>query len=190
MLKEKYQKEVIPEMKKKFGYKSIFAVPRIEKVAINLGIGKILNNTDPSAREKVIEDISSDLALIAGQKPVLVKSKKAIAAFKIRKGSPVGLKVILRKSRMFDFLDRLVNIVIPRMRDFQGIEEKSIDKDGNLTIGIREHIIFPEIQPEKAKNIFGLEITIVTDTKNREETVEFFKLLGFPLSFKRKKNKN
>lgn len=186
MLKEKYYKEVIPKMKEKFNYKNDLAVPKIEKVVVNTGIGKILNNTDPSQREKVIEEIASDLAQITGQKPILTKSKKAISAFKIRKGTIIGEKVTLRRQRMYDFLDRLVNIVIPRMRDFQGISESSIDKDGNLTIGIREHIIFPEIQPEKTKRIFGLEITVVTNAKTREEAIELFYLLGFPLALKRK----
>jgi large subunit ribosomal protein L5 len=182
MLKEDYQKKVIPEMKKEFGYKNDLAVPRIEKVVINTGIGRILLNTDPSQREKTIEEISSDLALITGQKPLVTKSKKSISAFKLRKGMPVGLKVTLRRSRMFDFLDRLINIVIPRMRDFQGISRKSIDKNGNLTLGIKEHIIFPEIQPEKSKRIFGLEITIVTSAKTKEEAIRLFELIGFPLA--------
>jgi len=182
MLKEDYQKKVIPEMKKEFGYKNDLAVPKIEKVVVNTGIGRILLNTDPSQREKTIEEISSDLALITGQKPLITKSKKSISAFKLRKGMPVGLKVTLRRSRMFDFLDRLINIVIPRMRDFQGIPRKSIDKNGNLTLGIKEHIIFPEIQPEKSKRIFGLEITIVTSAKTREEAIRLFELIGFPLA--------
>jgi large subunit ribosomal protein L5 len=187
MLEEKRKKEVIPEMKKIFNYKNDLAVPSIEKVVINLGIGKILNSTDPANRGKVIENISSEIALISGQKPIIAKSKKAVAGFKIRKNSPVGLKVTLRRKRMYDFLDRLINIVIPRMRDFQGIKEKSIDKSGNLTIGIREYIIFPEIQPEKAKNIFGLEVTIITNAKTRKEAVELFRLLGFPLALKKQK---
>lgn len=182
MLKEKYQKEVIPKMKEKFGYKNELAVPKIEKVVVNTGIGKILNNTDPSQREKVVQEIASDLAQITGQKPIVTKSKKSISAFKIRQGSIVGLKVTLRRQRMYDFLERLINIVIPRMRDFQGIPLKSIDKNGNLTIGIKEHIIFPEIQPEKTKRIFGLEITIVTNAKNKEEAIELFSLLNFPLA--------
>lgn len=185
MLEEKRKKEVIPEMKKIFNYKNDLAVPQIEKVVINLGIGKILSSNDPANRDKIIENISSEVALISGQKPILTKSKKAVAGFKIRKNSPVGLKVTLRKKRMYDFLDRLINIVIPRMRDFQGIKEKSIDRNGNLTIGIREHIIFPEIQPEKAKNIFGLEVTIITNAKTRKEAIELFRLLGFPLVLKK-----
>jgi large subunit ribosomal protein L5 len=184
MLKEKYEKEVIPEMKKKFGYKNSLAVPKIEKANINVGIGKILNSADPSNREAVIKNISSEIALICSQKPLLTKSKKAIAGFKIRKGSSSGLKVTLRKKRMYDFLDRLINIAIPRMRDFQGIKNSSIDKNGNLTIGVKEHIIFPEIQPEKSKGIFGLEITVVSNAQKRKETVELFRLLGFPIKKK------
>ncbi|MDD5552000.1 MAG: 50S ribosomal protein L5 [Candidatus Pacebacteria bacterium] len=182
MLKENYKKKVIPEMKKDFGYKNDLSIPRIEKVIINTGIGKILSNIDPSNRNKVIENIVSEMSLIAGQKPILTESKKAVAGFKTREGSPVGLKVTLRGERMIDFLDRLFNIVIPRMRDFRGIKEKSIDEGGNLTIGIKEHIIFPEIAPEKAKNIFGLEVTIVINAKKRKEAVNLFKLLEIPLA--------
>lgn len=187
MLKEKYKKKAIPEMKKDFGYKNDLAIPRIEKVIINTGIGKILSNIDPSNRNKVIENIISEMSLIAGQKPILTESKKAVAGFKTRKGSPVGLKVTLRGERMIDFLDRLFNIVIPRMRDFRGIKEKSIDEGGNLTIGIKEHIIFPEIAPEKAKNIFGLEVTIVTNAKKRKEAINLFKFLEVPLALEEKK---
>lgn len=181
MLKEKYKKEVIPKMKKLFGYKSDMAVPKIEKVVLNTGIGKILNGTDPSKKEALIKSISQDLALISGQKPILTTAKKAVAGFKIRKGSPVGFKITLRKNRAFEFLARLINFALPRSRDFRGILQKSIDKNGNLTIGIREHITFPEIEPEKSKVIFGLEITVVTNAKTREEAVELFRLLGFPI---------
>lgn len=181
MLKEKYEKEVVITMKEKFGYKKNLAVPKIEKVVLNVGIGKILNNTDPSNKEKIIENISSEIALICGQKPILTKNKKAIAGFKIRKGSPAGLKVTLRKKRMYDFIERLINIAIPRMRDFQGIKERAVDNSGNLTIGIKEHIIFPEIQPEKTKNIFGIEISVISSAKKREEAIELFRLLGFPI---------
>lgn len=180
-LKEKYEKEVVPKMKEKFGYKSVMAVPRITKVVVNVGVGKILESADPSKRENLLENISSDLALICSQKPIVTKAKKAISAFKTRKGSPVGLKVTLRRQRMYDFLERLLNFALPRSRDFQGISQNCIDKGGNLTIGIKEHIVFPEIKPEKTKIIFGLEITVVTNAKTREEAVEFFKLLGFPL---------
>lgn len=181
MLKERYKKEVILKMRKKFNYKNDLAVPKIEKVIVNAGIGKILGGIDPSKKKLMTEGISSDLALICGQRPILTKAKKAISGFKIRKGSSVGLKVTLRKNRMYDFLARLINLALPRSRDFQGIPEKSIGKEGNLTIGIKEHIVFPEIQPEKAKTIFGLEITVVTNAKSKKEAVELFKLMGFPI---------
>jgi large subunit ribosomal protein L5 len=180
-LKEKYQKEVISLMMQKFGYKSIMAVPKIKKVVINIGIGKILENAEPKKKESIIKDISSDLALICGQKPVVTQAKRAISGFKLRKGAIVGIKATLRKDRMHDFLGRLINFALPRSRDFKGISQKSIDKKGNLTIGVKEHIVFPEVKPEKAKTIFGLEVTVVTDAKKREEAVELYKLLGFPL---------
>jgi large subunit ribosomal protein L5 len=176
MLKEKYQKEVIPIMKQKFGYKNDLAVAAIEKVVVNIGIG-----SSALKDKKAQELISKDLALIAGQKPSPALAKKAIASFKTRKGMTVGLKVTLRGKRMFDFLSRLINIALPRTRDFRGIDPKSVDQGGNLTIGIKEHIIFPEISQEDIKKIFGLEITIVTNAKKREEALELFKLLGFPI---------
>lgn len=181
MLKEKYKKEVIPKMKKVFGYKSDMAVPKIEKVVLNTGVGKVFGGIDPSKRKTLIESIFQDLALLSGQKPILTSAKKAVAGFKIRKGSPVGLKITLRKNRAFEFLARLINSALPRSRDFRGILQKSIDKSGNLTIGVREHIVFPEIEPEKSKVIFGLEITVVSNAKTREEAVELFRLLGFPI---------
>ena len=175
MLKEKYQKEVVPAMKQKFGYKNDLAVPKIGKVVVNIGTGAY------SKDEKAQEEISRDLALITGQKPVVTLAKKAISAFKIRQGLPVGLKVTLRGRRMYDFVERLINIVLPRTRDFRGLPVKSIDQKGNLNLGIKEHIIFPEISPEDIKKIFGMEITIATNAKNKERALELFKLLGFPI---------
>jgi len=174
-LKDKYIKEVIPAMQEKFGYKNKLAVPKIIKVVVNTGIGKTLKD------EKMQETIVRDLAMITGQKPVFTQAKKAISGFKIRKGMKVGLKVTLRKKRMYDFLDRLIGAAIPRIRDFRGIPEKSIDHSGNLTIGIKEHIVFPEIAHEDVRIIFGLEITIATNAKNKKEAVELFRLLGFPI---------
>lgn len=162
-------------MKEKFGYKSNLAAPEIEKVVINVGVGSVLRD------EQTQKAVAGDLALITGQKAVPTLAKKAISAFKTREGMVVGYKVTLRGKRMYDFLERLVNVVIPRTRDFRGLEQKSIDKSGNLSIGIREHIIFPEISPEEVKRIFGLEITVVTNAKSREEALELFKLLGFPI---------
>lgn len=179
-LKEKYKKNIIFQMKEKFGYKNNMAVPSLKKVVANVGFGKVLQNTEPAQREKLIEETFNDFSLICGQKAVLTKSKKAIAAFKTRKGSPLGGKVILRGEKMYDFLERTINLAIPRGRDFQGLNKNSVDKGGNLTIGIKEHIIFPEIQPEKTKRIFGFEITVVTNAKRKEEALELFKLIGFP----------
>ena len=175
MILEKYKKEVIPTMKEKFGYQNDLAVPRITKVAVNTGIGKALKD------EKMQETISKDLAMITGQKPVSCLAKGAISGFKIRKGMKVGLKTTLRGKKMYEFLDRLVGATIPRIRDFRGLLEKSIDKEGNLTIGIKEHIVFPEIAHEDVRLIFGLEVTVVTNAKDRNEAVELFRLLGFPI---------
>lgn len=176
MLQEKYKKEVIPIMKEKFAYKNNLAVPRITKAIVNIGIG-----SSALKDVKVQETISKDLGLITGQKPVPTLAKKAISGFKTRKGMVVGLKTTLRGKRMFDFLSRLINIALPRTRDFRGLLPKSIDEGGNLTIGIKEHIIFPEISQEDIRKIFGLEITVVSNAKKREEALELFKLLGFPI---------
>jgi len=180
-IKEKYKKEVIPKMKEKFGYKNDFAVPKIEKAVVNVGIGKVLNSIDPSKKKELKKGIFSDISLICGQSPVLTRAIKAIAGFKVRQGSTVGVKATLRRSKMNDFLDRLINVVLPRMRDFQGVPKTSIDDGGNLTVGIKEHIVFPEIQPEKVKKNFSLQVTVVTNAKKKEEAIELFKLLGFPI---------
>ena len=183
-LKEKYQKEVVPEMMKKFGYKNRMAVPKIEKVVLNTGFGKLISGKTSNEQKKIQEAILNDLTLIAGQRAVLTKAKKSIAGFKIRQGMLVGTAVTLRKKRMFDFLNRFIHIIIPRTRDFQGIELKSIDKTGNLTIAVKEHIVFPEIMPEKVRFIFGLEVTVVTTAKSKEQGLELLKLMGFPLKKK------
>jgi large subunit ribosomal protein L5 len=180
-LKEKYQKEVLPLMMEKFGYKNPMAVPKIEKVVINVGFGRMISGKTPEEQKKVYQPILEDLALISGQWPILTRAKKSISGFKIRKGMPVGAKVTLRKQRMYDFLDRLIHIALPRSRDFRGIDPQSVDKEGNLTIGIKEQICFPEILPEKARFIFGFEVTVVSSAKNKKEGLEFFKLLGFPI---------
>jgi large subunit ribosomal protein L5 len=177
MLREKYKKEVIPKMKQKFGYKNDFSVPKIEKVVINVGIGSTVVAKD----EKAQESITKDIILITGQKPLVTLAKKAISAFKVREGMPVGLKVTLRKKRMYDFLFRLINIVLPRTRDFRGLSAKSIDGGGNLNIGIKEHLIFPEISQDDIRRIFGLEITVVTHIKDKEQALELYKLMGFPI---------
>jgi len=173
--KIKYNEEIVSKMKKKFGYRNNLAVPRIEKIIVNSGIGKFQSEQDR------IEEIVKNLQSITGQKPVKTKARKAIAGFKIRENMEVGIKVTLRGKRMWDFMDRLINIALPRTRDFQGISSSSVDENGNLNIGIREHIIFPEIFSEQVKNIFSLQVTIVTAAKNKKESAELFKLLGFPI---------
>jgi len=179
--KEKYQKEVVPQMIERFGYKNQMAVPKIEKVVINTGFGRQVSDKSSEEQKKIQEAILEDLSLISGQRPILKKAKKSISGFKIRKGQVIGAAIILRKKRMFDFLERLIHIVLPRLRDFQGITLDSFDKKGNLTVGIREHIAFPEILPEKTKDIFGLEVTTVTTAKKQEEGIELLRLLGFPI---------
>ena len=180
-LKEKYIKEVVPKMEEKFGYKNNMAVPRIKKVVINVGFGRQMSNKTSEEKKKIYKLILEDLSLITGQRMILRNAKKSIASFKIRQGMPVGGIATLRGRKMYDFIERLINIALPRSRDFKGIDPKSVDGAGNLTIGIKEHIIFPEVSPEKAKQIFGFEITVTTDAKNREEGLELLKLIGFPI---------
>ena len=180
-LQDKYKKEVIPQMKERFGYGNTMAVPKIEKVVINTGFGRLVSGKTSEEQKKIYRPILEDLATICGQCPILTKAKKSIAGFKIREGMPIGAMVTLRRKMMHDFLERLIHIVLPRSRDFRGIDPKSVDKEGNLTVAIKEHISFPEILPERAKTIFGLELTVVTTAKNREEGLELLKLLGFPI---------
>lgn len=173
--KEKYTKKVATQMQDKFGYKSVMAVPRIRKVVVNVGIGKIVKENDK------IEEVVNSLMAITGQKPVKTKAKKAIAGFKSREGMEVGVKVTLRGARMWQFIDKLIMVTLPRTRDFQGIGRKSVDTNGNINIGIREHLIFPEISPERVKYAFGLQVTVSTSAVTQEEGLELFKSLGFPL---------
>ena len=180
-LQEKYNKQVIPAMVKDFGYKSKMAVPKIVKVTINTSFGKSSTTKTGSEREKMVEAISQDIALIGGQRPKLVKAKKSIAGFKLREGLEVGLMVTLRKKRMWDFIERLIYVSLPKSRDFKGIDQKAIDNGGNLNIGFREHVNFAEIFTEKEKTIFGLQITVTTNAKTREEGLKLFQLLGFPI---------
>ena len=175
MIEEKYKKEIIPLMKEKFGYRNDLSVPRIKKVVVNVGVGSVLRD------EGIQQLVAKDLAIITGQKAVATIAKRAISAFKVRQGMVVGYKVTLRGKIMFDFIDRLINVVLPRTRDFRGLESKSVDKSGNLTIGVKEHIIFPEVSQEEIKKIFGLETTINTNAKSKEEALELFRLLGFPI---------
>lgn len=179
---EKYKKEIVKKLKEKFGYKNDLSAPKLEKVVINVGVGKMAQNQN--FKDKILPEIEKDLSLIVAQKPVRTLAKKSIAGFKLREGQIVGLKVTLRRKRMYDFLEKLIKIVLPRVKDFQGIDLKKIDQSGNLTIGIKEHIVFPEIKPESLKVDFGLEISIVSNVKNREEAIEFYKLLGLPLKNK------
>lgn len=180
-LKEKYQKEVIPKMREKFGYQSPMAVPRMEKVVVNTSFGRLISGKSPEEQKKITDGILQDFSALCGQHAILTKARKSISGFKIRKGMPLGAKVTLRGKRMYDFLERLIHIVLPGTRDFRGIDSASLDQQGNLTLGIKEHIFFPEISAERARNIFGLEITMNTTAQTKEEGKELLKLLGFPL---------
>ena len=179
-LEEKYKKEVKPELFKQLKLRSISAAPKISKIVINSGIGRLITS-NPQAEKTVLPQIMEDLALITSQKPAIRKAKKSIASLKVRQGMPVGIMVTLRGKRMYDFLERLINIVLPRVRDFRGIEIEKIDAGGNLTIGLKEHTVFPELDLEKSKIVFGLEITIVPEAKTRDEAIMLYKLMGIPL---------
>lgn len=180
-LQERYNKIVVPEMMKMFGYKSPTAVPKISKLVVNSGFGKTVAGKSAGEREVVEKYISDNLAAIAGQKPSLRKAKKSIAAFKLREGINIGAMITLRGKRMYDFLEKLIYLVLPRKRDFRGLDPKAISRTGELSIGFREHILFPEVKIEKEKGIFGLEVVISTTARNKEEASELFKLLGFPM---------
>lgn len=179
-LEKKYKEEIAPELYKQLKLSSISAAPKIDKVVINSGIGRLITS-NPQAEKTILPQITEDLALISSQKPAIRKAKKSIASLKVREGMPVGLIVTLRGKKMYDFLERLINIALPRLRDFRGIELNKIDTGGNLTIGIKEHSIFPEIDLEKSKFIFGFEITIVSEAKTREEAILLYRLMGIPL---------
>jgi large subunit ribosomal protein L5 len=174
-LKEFYVKNVVPELMKQFNYNSVMEVPRIEKITINMGVGEAI------ADKKVMEFAVGDLTKIAGQKPVVTKARKSIAAFKIRTGYPVGCKVTLRKLRMYEFLDRLVNIALPRVRDFRGLPAKAFDKFGNYNFGIKEQIIFPEIEYDKVDVLRGMNITITTTAKTSNEARALLKAFNLPI---------
>lgn len=173
-LKELYSKEIIPQLMKEFGYKSIMQVPKLEKVVINMGLGEAIQNV------KILDSAAEELAAISGQKAVITKAKKSIASFKLRQGMPIGCMVTLRKERMFEFLDRLMNISLPRVRDFKGISPKGFDGRGNYSLGIKEQLIFPEINYDKVEKIKGLNISIVTTAKTDEEGRALLKGLGMP----------
>ncbi len=180
-LQKKYREQIIPLMQKKFGYKNPMAVPHITKITINSSFGKQVATKTSGEREKIQNLIMQDIALIAGQKPKLVVSKKSIAGFSLREGLPIAAMATLRKGKMWDFLERFIYLSLPKSRDFRGLESSSIDKRGNMNIGFREHISFPEIFIEKEKTIFGLEVTISTNAKSKEEGLELFRLIGLPI---------
>ena len=173
-LREKYQKEIVPQLEEKLGVKNAMLVPRLTKVVINVGLGKHTKEKD------YLESVSKGITKISGQKPVFTLAKKSISAFKIREGMTVGIKVTLRGQRMYDFVEKLVAITFPRVRDFRGITEKGMDRTGNMTIGFRDQSAFPEVKIEDMDNPFGLEICLNTTAKNREEGLELFRLIGFP----------
>ncbi|MDD3190371.1 MAG: 50S ribosomal protein L5 [Candidatus Pacebacteria bacterium] len=175
-LKEKYTKEVAPDLKKALNYSSVMAVPKVEKVVVNVGLGTILRNGDED-----LKNILGDIEGIVGQKPVITKSRKAVAGFKIREGVPVGAMVTLRGEKMYEFMDRLVNVVLPQVRDFRGVKRKAFDGKGNYNIGLKEQIVFPEITRDNIKTIFGMEVSIITSAKTNDEGYELLKRLGFPI---------
>ena len=178
-LKEIYNKEILPSLKEKFGFKNVYMGPKLKKVVLNMGLGVDGNDS------KIIKSCEEDLANIAGQKPVLTKFKKSISNFKTRKNTNAGLKVTLRKDKMYEFADRLVNIALPRIKDFRGLSTKGFDKFGNYTFGIKEHIIFPEVNFDKVDKIRGLDITIVISSKNTDHSLELLKKLNFPFKTER-----
>lgn len=173
-LQEKYTNEVVPEMVRKFGYKNTMQVPKVMKVVINAGVGRLRDAKDH-------EEVRKFLASITGQKPSPRQAKKAIASFKTRRGLVVGYQITMRKRRMYDFISRLINVALPRTHDFKGIGTDSFDSCGNLTIGIKEHIVFPEMLGGDYRFLFGLEVTVVTTAKKKEEGIELLKLMGFPI---------
>jgi large subunit ribosomal protein L5 len=177
-LKSKYNEEIISSLTEKFGYKSLMRVPRLEKIVLSQGMG------DAVADKKLIESAASDLSKIAGQKAITTMSKKDISNFKLRKGMPIGTKVTLRGDRMYDFLDRLISVALPRTRDFRGINAKGFDGRGNFNMGVKEHIIFPEIDIDKVNKILGMDITFVTTAPNDEEAKALLDAFGFPFTKK------
>jgi len=177
-LKEKYVNEIVPELIKELGYGNVMQVPKVEKITLNMGVGESVTD------KKAIEKAQADLESITGQRSLTTKAKKSVAIYKIREGFPIGCKVTLRKSRMYDFLDRLVNIALPRIRDFRGLNKKSFDGNGNYSIGIKEQIIFPEIDYDNIDKIRGLDITITTTAKTDEEALALLKAFNFPIKDK------
>jgi len=173
-LKESYTKGTVPQLVKKFGYGNVMQAPRLSKVVLNIGLGEAVQNP------KALEAAGADLATISGQHPVITRAKKSIASFKIRAGMPIGIMVTLRGGRMYDFFDKLVNIVLPRIRDFQGVSRDSFDGKGNYTLGIKEQLVFPEIDYDKVDRLRGVEVTIVTTAASDEEGMSLLESLGMP----------
>ena len=173
-LKEQYVKEVVPAMMKKFNYKSIMEVPKLEKIVINIGLGETKDNP------KALDNAMNDLSFITGQRPIVTKAKKSIAAFKLREGAKIGCKVTLRSGKMYDFAYKLFNVALPRVRDFRGVSSNSFDGRGNYSLGVKEQLIFPEIEYDKIDKIRGMDIIFVTTAKTDEESKELLTLLGMP----------
>ncbi|MEJ9280837.1 MULTISPECIES: 50S ribosomal protein L5 [Ureibacillus] len=173
-LKEKYNNEVVPALMNKFGYKSIMQVPKVEKIVVNMGVGDAVQNS------KALDAAVEELAIITGQKPVVTRAKKSIAGFRLREGMPIGAKVTLRGERMYDFLDKLISIALPRVRDFRGVSKKAFDGRGNYTLGVKEQLIFPEIDYDKVSKVRGMDIVIVTTANSDEEARELLTQFGMP----------
>jgi len=175
-MKERYRKEITPKLMELGKYKNVMEVPRLEKVVVSIGLGEAVQNA------KALESAENELPIITGQRPVITKAKKSIAAFRLRAGMPIGLKVTLRKDRMYDFIERLVNTVLPRIREFSGVSRDSFDGRGNYTLGLREQTVFPEIDYDKIDKVRGLEVSIITTAKTDEEGRQLLELLGMPFS--------
>ena len=173
-LQDQYKKEIVPRLKEKFGYRNVMRVPKLSKVVVNMGLGDAIENA------KVIETAAEEISIITGQKPVVTKARKSIANFKLREGVPIGVMVTLRRDRMYVFLDKLIAIALPRVRDFKGVSPKGFDGRGNYTLGIKEQIMFPEVNYDKIEKIRGMNITIVTTARTDEEGLELLRLMGMP----------
>ncbi|MBP2688085.1 MAG: ribosomal protein [Deltaproteobacteria bacterium] len=173
-LQDQYKKEIVPRLKEKFGYRNVMRVPKLSKVVVNMGLGDAIENA------KVIETAAEEIAIITGQKPVVTKARKSIANFKLREGVPIGVMVTLRRDRMYVFLDKLIAIALPRVRDFKGVSPRGFDGRGNYTLGIKEQIMFPEVNYDKIDKIRGMNITIVTTARTDEEGLELLRLMGMP----------
>jgi large subunit ribosomal protein L5 len=173
-LQDRYMAEIVPKLKEKFGYRNVMQVPRLSKVVVNMGLGDAIENV------KVIETAAAEIAIITGQKPVVTKARKSIANFKLREGVPIGVMVTLRRDQMYHFLDKLIAIALPRVRDFKGVSPRGFDGRGNYTLGIKEQIMFPEVNYDKIDKIRGMNITIVTTARSDEEGLELLRLMGIP----------